>query len=205
MPAVASRRVAPNRRLARIAGLVVIPAALLGTAVLVTGSSYSVFSATTSNPSNSFSTGTVALSDDDTGTAMFTATGLASGSTGSRCIAVTSTGSLPSSVKLYASGYTTNSLGSNLTIVITQGTGGTYASCTGFTALATGSAVFNGTLDAFATTKTSFGTGVPASNFWQPTGSGSETRVFKVDYTVGSGAAQGSSASVGFTWEAQSS
>lgn len=198
----------PTRRAARLWGLAVIPVSLLVSSVLVVNSSYSVFTATTSNTGNSWATGTVVLSDDDSNTAMFSVTNLTAGSTGTRCIAVTSTGSMPSSVKLYGTSYsTTNSLGSNLTITITQGTGGTFASgssCTGFTALGTGSAVYSGTLDSFGTTKTNFSSGVPGSNYWQPTGSGSETRVFKFDYSVGAGASQNSSAAIGFTWEAQS-
>lgn len=195
----------PTRRGARLWGLAVIPASLLVSSVLVVNSSYSVFTATTSNTSNSWATGSVILSDDDSSTAMFTATGLTAGSTGSKCIAVTSTGSMPSSVKLYGTSYsTTNSLGSNLTITVTQGTGGTFSNCSGFTALVSNSAVYSGTLDSFGTTKTSYATGVPGTGFWQPTGSGSETRVFKFDYSVGAGASQNSSASIGFTWEAQS-
>ena len=67
--------------------------AVLASGGLVWQSSYSAFSATTSNPTNNWSAGTVALSDDDSNTAMFTASNLKPGATGTKCIAVTSTGS----------------------------------------------------------------------------------------------------------------
>jgi hypothetical protein len=173
---------------------------------LVWQASYSAFSATTSNPTNNWTAGTVALSDDDAGTAMFTATGLKPGSTGTKCIAVTSTGSLASTVKLYGtSPTTTNALSSSLNLTIVQGTGATFASCTGFTPLGTGSSVYTGTLAAFGSSATSFATGLGT---WAPTGTASETRVFQITYTLDPAApntVQGGTASVGFTWEAQNS
>jgi|SRR4051794_15960128 hypothetical protein len=187
-----------------------VPAAIL-TGVLVSAgfvwqASYSAFFATTSNPTSNWAAGTVALSDDDANTAMFTASGLKPGSTGQKCIAVTSTGSLPSTVKLYGTGAaTTNALSSSINLTITQGTGGTSGSCTGYTPLGTGSSVFSGTLAGFATASTSFATGLGT---WAPTGSASETRVFQLTYTLDPAApntAQGGTAALGFTWEAQNS
>src|SRR6185312_6458524 len=102
-------------------------------------------------------------------TAMFTASNLKPGSTGSKCIAVTSTGTLPSAVKLYGTAAaTTNALSSWINLTITQGTGGSFGSCTGFTPLASGSSVYTGTLAAFASTATGYGNGVGS---WAPTGS----------------------------------
>src|SRR3712207_7319239 len=49
------------------------------------------------------------LSDDDSGSAMFTATGLKPGSTGTKCIQVTYGGSLAAAVKLYVSSSTPRS------------------------------------------------------------------------------------------------
>src|SRR5262245_56233961 len=92
-----------------------VPMAVLASGGLVWQSSYSAFSATTSNPTNNWTAGTVALSDDDSNTAMFTASNLKPGATGTKCIAVTSTGSLASTVKLYGTSYaTTNALAPNL-------------------------------------------------------------------------------------------
>jgi hypothetical protein len=64
--------------------------------------------------------------------------------------------------------------------------------------------VFNDTLAAFSA-KSDYATGV---GDWAPTGSASETRVFKFSYTLSGSApdsTQGGTAAVGFTWEAQNS
>ena len=88
--------------------------ALVASGAMVWHASYSAFSSTTSNPTNKWAAGTVAQADDDSNTAMFNASSLKPGSTGSKCIAVTSTGSLPSAVKLYGTSYaTTNALAAN--------------------------------------------------------------------------------------------
>jgi hypothetical protein len=186
-----------------VAGLA-IPAAVVVSGALVWQSSYSAFSATTTNPTNNWTSGTVALSDDDSNTAMFTtATNLKPGATGTKCIAVTSTGSLASTVKLYGTSYaTTKGLADNINLKVEEGTGATTASCAGFTA---GSTIFDSTLSSFGTTKTSFGTGVGT---WAPTGSASETKSYKVTYTLSAttpDSAQGGSAALGFTWESQNS
>ncbi len=183
-----------------------IPVALVASGALVLQASYAAFSATTTNPTENWSSGTVSLSDDDTGTAMFNATNLKPGATGTKCIAVTSTGSLASTVKLYGTSYaTTKALGSSLNLTVEEGTGATFGSCTGFTPIASGSQVFSGTLDSFGTTKTSFATGV---GVFAPTGTGNETRVYRITYTLSGStpdSAQGGTASLGLTWEAQNS
>jgi hypothetical protein len=97
-------------------------------------------------------------------------------------------------------------LSSYINLSVTQGTGSSFAgNCTGFTPLATGSSVYSGTLANFATTSTGYSNGVGS---WTPTGAASETRTFKITYTVDSAApnsTQGGTAAVGFTWEAQNS
>jgi hypothetical protein len=197
----------PRRKHAKLIGIGALAAGVLASGAIVWQASYSAFSATTSNPTNNWSAGTVALSDDDSSVAMFTATNLKPGSTGQKCIAVTSTGSLASAVKLYGTSYTTtNALASSLNLTVTQGTGGGFsAGCSGFTALGTGSSVYSGTVAGFAGSATSFATGLGS---WAPTGTGSETRVFQFTYTLDAATpntAQGGTAAVGFTWEAQNS
>lgn len=186
----------------------VVPVSILVSGLMVWQSSYSAFSSTTSNPTSNWTSGTVALSDDDAGTALFTASALKPGSTGTKCIVVTSAGTLASAVKLYATTYsTTNALGSYVNLVVDEGTGGTFSSsgptsCTGFTS---GGNDFTGTLAAFAAAKTSFSNGVSS---WAPTGSGSESKTFRIAYTIDAAtpnSAQGGTAAVGFTWEAQNS
>lgn len=194
-------RVSP--RAARLAAWIAVPAALVASGVVVSTASYSAFSATTSNPTNNWTSGNVVLADDDNDTALFSATGLKPGSTGSKCIAVTSTGTLPSVVRLYGTGaQTTSDLATALDITIESGTGGGFSSCTGFTADA-GSPLFTGKLSALGTQATNYSTGLGA---WAPTGSGSQTHVYRFSYSLPTGApstAQGKTASIGFTWEAQ--
>ena len=197
-------RVTP--RAARLAAWIAIPAALVASGVVVSTASYSAFSATTVNPTSNWTAGSVALTDDDNNTALFSATGLKPGSTGSNCITVTSTGSLASTVKLYGTNpATTNNLAGNITLQVEQGTGGGFGSCTGFTPASTSGTLYNGTLAAFGTGSTNFATGLGT---WAPTGTASESRVYRFTYTVSSTApntVQGGTASIGLTWEAQNS
>jgi hypothetical protein len=184
-----------------------IPAALVLSSGLVWQASYSAFSGTTDNPTSNWSAGTVGLSDDDTNTALFSATNLKPGSTGTKCIVLTSTGSVASTVRLYGTNLaTTSSLSSHLDLVIDEGTGSSFAtsgptSCTGFTA--TGNA-YTGNLAAFGTGKTNFANGVGT---WAPA-AGTQTRTYRFTYTLNNAVpntAQGGTASIGFTWEAQNS
>ncbi len=181
----------------------VVPLAVLASGGLVWQSSYSAFSSTASNSTNNWTSGTVALADDDNSTAMFNATNLKPGATGVKCIAVTSTGSLASTVKLYSTGYaTTNALASNINLKVEEGTNATSASCAGFTGATT---LFDAALSSFGTTKTSFATGVSS---WAPTGAANETKSYRITYTLSASTpdtAQGGTASLGFTWESQNS
>ena len=125
-------RVTP--RAARLAAWIAIPAALVASGVVVSTASYSAFSATTVNPTSNWTAGTVALSDDDNNTALFTATGLKPGSTGANCITVTSTGSLALDRQaLRHQRRDHERLASNITLTVEQGTGGGFGSCSGFT------------------------------------------------------------------------
>lgn len=200
----------PSRRLGRVLTLVLIPTTLVITGALVTTLSYSAFSASTVDSGNSWAAGQVTLADDDSGTAMFAASGLKPGDTGSRCIAVTSSGTVPSVVKLYGTGHaTTRALSDYLTIDVTQGTGGSFAGgCAGFSPAPSNAVVYSGTLAAFAASATDYGHGLPGSAAWAPSGSSSETRVFRFAYTLSSSTpntAEGGTSTIGFTWEAQSS
>jgi hypothetical protein len=185
----------------------VMPASVLLSGLVVWQSSYAAFSDSTDNPSNTFGSGSVILGDDDSSTAMFTPTLLKPLDTGTKCIVVTSTGTLASTVKLYATGYSTSAaLASYLDMVIDEGTGGTFASsgptsCTGFTL---GTNIYTGTLAAFGL-KTSFATGVGT---WAPAGTGSPTKTYRIKYTLNSATpntSQSGTAALGFTWEAQNS
>jgi hypothetical protein len=206
--ATAARR--PSRKVATIVSLVAIPVALAASGLVVAQSSYSAYSATTVNPTSNWASGTVALTDDDSNTAAFTATNLKPGSTGSRCIVVSSNGSLPASVKLYGTGAaTTKALASSINLTVTQGTGGSFGSCSGYTPLTTGSSVYSGTLADFGSTATNFSTGVGSwTTAGVASGAAAETRTYQLTYSVRTETTndtQGGTAALGFTWEAQNS
>lgn len=193
----------PSRRTVRIATWSAVPVALLASAAVVATSSYAAFSATTDNPTNNWSAGTVSLSDDDGGTAMFTAQKLKPGATGTKCITVTSAGTLPGKVVLYGTApSTTKGLADAITLKVEQGTGGSFASCAEFTAA---KEIFTGSLATFGAAHTNYATGV---GDWATTGSPAESKTYRITYTLGAdtpNSAQGGTASVGLTWEAQNS
>jgi hypothetical protein len=172
------------------------------TALAVVRASSAAFTATTVNGSDTWNVGTVALTDDDAGVAMFTATGVKPSSTGTKCILVTYNGSLAATVKLYTqSESTTNAADASLNLLIEAGTGGTTSSCAGFAVTST---LYNSTLSSLASSTTNFATGLGT---WAPSGSG-QTTAYRFTWTFSSSApntTQGGSAAVQFTWEAQNS
>lgn len=194
----------PSARTARITTLAVVPLALLASGLVVSQASYSAFSASTSDGGNAWSMGSVALSDDSAQEALFSASNLKPGSADTNCIAVTSSGSLPSAVRLYATDVRqTGNLGSYVTLQIRQGTGGGHGTCAGFTPATTSPVLYSGSLSKFAGASTSYATGVGT---WQPTGTAEETVVYEISYAVSPDApssVMGATASLGFTWEAQ--
>lgn len=195
----------PTARVRSVLGVSTLAVAMVAGGALVSTASYATFSAASTSRSNSWSTGSVSLGLDDSGTALFSVTGLKPGSSGTNCIAVTSTGSVPSAVRLYGTNATTtNGLSSYITVTVSMGTGGGYGSCSAFTPDGTDPTVFpTGTLASFATTATSYSSGL---GVWNPTGSAPETRTYRIDYAVSGNipnSAAGGSATIGFTWEAQ--
>lgn len=192
-------------RTATPARLVVLPLALIASGLVVAQASYSAYSATTTNPESNWATGSVALRDDDAGTALFTVENAKPGTSGTRCITVTSTGDLPSSVKFYVTdASSTNDLALAMDVTITQGTGGSFGSCDGFTPLPTGATLYSGNMAWLGMTAYGYGNGLGS---WTPTGDADETRTYKVDYRIAADApntTQGGTATGGLTWEAQS-
>jgi hypothetical protein len=179
--------------------LLLILGGLFTSLTLVWGASGATFTSSTSSSGNSWSAGTVTIGDDDTGTAMFALTNLIPGSTGSRCIVVSYSGSVAADIKLYTTAASsTGTLGSYLDVTVEQGTGGSFAGGCG--AFVSASTIFTGTLTVFAATVTNFSTGIGT---FTPAGSG-QTSVYKVTYTLqDNNAAQGLSGGIGFSWEAR--
>jgi hypothetical protein len=125
------------------------------------------------------------------------------GDSGSRCIIVTSSGTVPSTVKLYGSGLaTTNGLSSAMNLTVTQGSGGN-ANCSDFSPAATNSSVYNSTLSGFTAIDYAGG----YSTAWTPTGTATEDKTFRFAWSLPAAtgnSVQNGTASVTFTWEAQS-
>ena len=194
-----------SARLARIAKWGSVPAGLLLSALLVWQASYAAFSATTSNPENNWRAGSVELTDDAAGAAMFNADGLTPGASGENFIVGTYKGTVPATVKLYAAdASTTKNLAEHLQIEIVSGAGGGFNSGEGF-APDQGAPVFEGTLAEFTAAHTNFANGIQVD---QATESGSKSTTYRFRYTLSPDApntVQGGTAGLGFTWEAQSS
>jgi hypothetical protein len=170
---------------------------------------YGAFSATTQNPGNEISTGTVQFTDNDAGAALYNLTAAKPGSSVSRCIKTTYTGTLPATVRLRTSTTTSGSLAPYVDVKITQGTSTstTFPDCAGFTPAATGSTLFTGTLAAFGATHGSYDSGIATAPAGQTTWSTGTSVVFKIDATLQTTtpeSGQGSSSGVhDFVWEAR--
>jgi hypothetical protein len=183
----------------RILGAGAPVAAFLLVGALVVVGSRAAFSATTDNTANAWSSGTVVLADDDTGSGMFNVTNMKPGSTSTKCITVTYSGTLsPADIRLYGTVAGTG-LATYLTTTIEIGSGGSFASCAGFVV---GSTPYSGTLASFGSTYTNWASGLAN---WT-TASTPESKTLRFTTTLPSGAsnsAQGLTASATFTWEAQ--
>jgi hypothetical protein len=105
---------------------------------------FGAFSATTQNSGNEISTGTVAIGDNDLGSAMFQVANAEPGDSFTRCIKVTYTGSLQADVKNYLTS-TVGPLTPYLNARVERGTQttGVFPGCGDFTPAATGGTVFN--------------------------------------------------------------
>ncbi|MCW3014646.1 MAG: hypothetical protein JWO02_1738 [Solirubrobacterales bacterium] len=168
---------------------------------------FGLFTATTQNAGNEISAGTVAISDNDSGSALYNTIGAKPGDTAARCVKTTFTGSLPSAVRLYTTS-SPGALAPYVDLTITKGTQATstFPDCTGFVADAN-PAVYSGTLAQFEQTRTSFATGIATGPGVQTSWLTNTSVVFKFQTTLQAGtpdAAQGASSGVHtFIWEAQ--
>lgn len=167
---------------------------------------FSAFSSQTDNPGNVVTAGTVALADNDGGTALYSLPTAKPGDAKTSCIRVTYTGSLDASVRMYTPS-AIGALGPQVNLKIEPGTQTTpsFPSCTGFTAV--GAALYDGPLSTFGTTYASFATGLatnpPAATKWVA----NDAIVYRVTATLSATApdtAQGqSTGSHTLRWEAQ--
>lgn len=191
-----------------LAGAIVV--ALLST--LAVGGTVAAFNTSTGNDNNRFSAGSVALEDNDGGTAMFSLSGMKPGDTDTACIKVTYTGSVASTVRLYGA-VTGTGLQQYAGLTITRGTymgaEPSFDSCTNFSADSAtyisgqqAGVIYAGTLAGFPTTW-SGGVVDPystAPESWTT----NEAHVYKLQVTLGDNAtAAGTNATQTFSWEAQ--
>jgi hypothetical protein len=195
-----------------------VPVGLVLSAAVVWQSTSAAFSATTENAGNAWRTGTVVLSDSDSGTALFNSTDdgmLKPGSSRAQCIRVDYTGNLPSDVKLYvttpADGFTT--LDEHLVMSIERGQDDTdvLPDCTGFTPTGPASYLYNthpaddDLADQTKTlsdlkTRSTYVTGIPVATS-VPKGTG---LTFRIRYSVkDANDAQNTRSDATFVWEAQ--
>ncbi|MEZ5322831.1 MAG: hypothetical protein R2698_12300 [Microthrixaceae bacterium] len=190
------RRAAARRGLAAVLGLLV-------SSTLIWRASQAAFSTTTANASNSFAASAVTLSDDDSGSAMFTLGDLVPSSTATRCIQVTYTGTSfqLAAIRLYSE-LTANvdDFADHLDVTIEQGTGGAFGNCSGFVS---GSTMYTGTLADLAADHGDYTDGI--SGFTPSSGDLSRTYRFVVTLAADTpDASQSDSASASFTWEIHS-
>lgn len=153
---------------------------------------FGLFSATTQNAGNEITTGTVALSDNDAGQAMFNINGAKPGDTWTRCIKVSYTGSLPADVHTYFQ-RTPGPLEQYLNLKMEQGTQATstFPGCTGFTPQAVGQnsdgVVADGPLNA-APAQGSFEVGLPLTPVGQTVWNSGDSLVFRMTMTLSAAA-----------------
>jgi len=165
---------------------------------------FSAFSATTVNAGNTFDAGTVVLTDNDANTAMYNIADAKPNDVVVRCIRVTYSGTLPSTVRLYTT-TPVNPFGQYVTLSIDKGTmpgPTTFPNCVGFTSE---SNIFSGTLSSFAASNTTYGSGAPAAPGAATQWVQNDSVVYQFTLTMQNNplATGGTSGVHSFTWEAQ--
>jgi hypothetical protein len=177
---------------------------VLGIAGAVAGTgAFSAFSKTTSNDNNTVTAGDVTITDNDSNSAAYSLPTAKPSDTASRCIVVTFSGNLASTVKIYRSAFTgSTGLESNVDLAITKGTG-TAANCSDFSA---GTSVYSGTLTALSAPNFTNGialTDQTGSAVWD----NADAVTYKIQATLQAAtpsASQGlTTGTHSFTWEAQ--
>jgi hypothetical protein len=177
-------------------------------ALLVVTSSRAAFVAQNDNVTNQVTAAAVDLTDNDSGNAMFAnVTGLMPGTSVTKCIDVTYTGTVdPLPVKIYA---TTPPTGTglqtylNLTVDVGDDTADAFGTCTNFGLVGGSTNVYTGTLQGFATAHPDYANG--RATTWDPTGTG-QTKTFRFTISVQDNpAAEGLTSTFGFSWETRTS
>jgi hypothetical protein len=191
---------------------VLVLAAIALVVTIAGAQTWAAYHATTGNTANSFASGTVALADNDSGSALLTLSAAVPNDTDVGCITVSYTGSLPSAVALHGTTSGTG-LAAYLDLEITRGSfsGGppAFDSCATFTADATNYAgfgsgvIYRGTLLAYPDDDYATGIADPTAGAPESWTTG-ESHVYMLRVTLqDNAAAQTKSATQTFTWEAR--
>jgi hypothetical protein len=178
---------------------------LMGLWTVAGGGTYAALSGSTANTGNTFSAGTVTMTDNDSTTALFAFTNQEPGVVENACIKVNYTGSVNASVKLFGS--VSGTMAPYLNLTVTRGTDSSpsFDSCANFTPDATNysglgaGVLFSGTLSSFPTTYATAITDPDAA--WTNVSSASYRFTVEV---VDDNAVQGLTSGATFTWEARS-
>jgi len=127
----------PGKKTTHVLAVVATPLALVALGASVYQASYAAFTGQTRNSGNEWATGSVKLTDDDNGAARFRVANMLPGDSQTKCITVTADASVPSTVKGYAVNPVASTVGleNKVLVTIDSGTGGSFADCTGFTAV----------------------------------------------------------------------
>lgn len=184
-----------------------------GIALIAGGSvgAWAALRATATNAGNSATSGTVELTDNDQGQALFNLSNLKPGDTATQCMRVSYTGTLPARVRLYGSDSGTG-LEDDVAVRITRGTMASDPgprSCTGFTADSTTwvtggnpGEIYVGALKDFPG---SYAAGLGDPTTASPaTWSNGTIRAYRIQLAVGDNRSyEGKNVTQSFTWEAR--
>lgn len=148
----------------------------------------------TDNTGNSWATGTVTLTDDDAGVAMFAATNMVPGSVVTNDITVTNGSTVPLDVRLYGADLVDSdpSLAAHLNVTIGTTDGGTD--------------VFSGTLAALSTSHTAFANGTPVIELAAANVGDTDVQQYWFSVELDDDAPstlQAKTATISFVWEGQ--
>ncbi|SDF99546.1 Camelysin metallo-endopeptidase [Blastococcus aurantiacus] len=189
----------PGRRARRLGLAACVLVAVVGSSLVVWQSAYATFADSAGPVTATASTGTLTLGDDDAGSTLFGVSDIKPGDNGTRCIRVTANGTAPATVRMYGTGRSSSAgLAAAMTLTVHLGTGGSAASCNGFSSSAL---LHNGSLAAF--TAEGFAAGLGS---WTAPGRVATARTYRIAWSLPSSAplsAEGGSAAVSFVWEAQ--
>jgi hypothetical protein len=202
---------ATRRRAARTAGGI-SSRKLLGSLIAVAAvatvgivGTRAAISATTANPGNQFNAGTIALADNDGGSFMYSVNNVQPGDSISKCIKVTYTGSLNSSVKMFMD-TPIDTLGPYVDMTVDVGTQATssFPDCSGFTSTAS---LYTGTLSGFQSTYGSDATGLAYSPHGATPWTNNDSVVYRLTLTLQNTARPAGADFSGthtYTWQADS-